>query len=159
MQEEKGNLQMFVVYRRHSNGSLVLKPSPPYHYDDMAEYECAPGYRLEGSQNFNLCHGRKSWTRLAVCARSCRRFDQEKVLQNLMICGTNCVTSSDCTEDMSCVCDGYCGRTCVNPDIDCGEAPPSTHASIKYEGEGLYRRAYYRCDVGFYSQSGNLTRK
>ncbi|XP_076823257.1 uncharacterized protein LOC143469448 [Clavelina lepadiformis] len=153
------NMARVRVYRRLSNGSLVLKPSPPYQYDDMAEYECAPGYRLEGSQNFNLCHGRKSWTRLAVCARSCRRFDQERVLQNLMICGTNCVTSSDCTEDMSCVCDGYCGRTCVNPDIDCGEAPPSTHASIKYDGEGFQRRAYYRCDVGFYPQSGDLTRK
>ncbi|XP_076821865.1 protein lev-9-like isoform X2 [Clavelina lepadiformis] len=146
------NMARVRVYRRHSNGSLVLKPSPPYQYDDMAEYECAPGYRLEGSQNFNLCHGRKSWTRLAVCARSCHRFDQEKVLQNLMICGTNCVTSSDCTEDMSCVCDGYC-------DIDCGKAPPSTHASIKYDGEGFQRRAYYRCDAGFYPQSGNLTRK
>ncbi|XP_076822017.1 uncharacterized protein LOC143468587 [Clavelina lepadiformis] len=153
------NMATVRVYRRHSNGSLLLKPSPPYQYDDMAEYECAPGYRLEGSQNFNLCHGRKSWTRLAVCARSCRRFDQEKVLQNLMICGTNCVTSSDCTEDMSCVCDGYCGRTCVNPDIDCGEAPPSTHASIKHDGEGFQRRGYYRCDVGFYPQSGDLTRK
>ncbi|XP_076821895.1 complement C2-like isoform X2 [Clavelina lepadiformis] len=153
------NMARVRVYRRHSNGSLVLKPSPPYQYDDMAEYECAPGYRLEGSQNFNLCHGRKSWTRLAVCARSCRKFDEEKVLRNLMICGTNCVTSSECTEDMSCVCDGYCGRTCVNPDIDCGEAPPSTHASIKYDGEGFQRRAYYRCDVGFYPQSGDLTRK
>ncbi|XP_076821802.1 uncharacterized protein LOC143468462 isoform X2 [Clavelina lepadiformis] len=153
------NMARVCVYRRLSNGSLVLKPSPPYQYDDMAEYECAHGYRLEGSQNFNLCHGRKSWTRLAVCARSCRRFDEEKVLQNLMICGTNCVTSSECTEDMSCMCDGYCGRTCVNPDIDCGEAPPSTHASIKYDGEGFQRRAYYRCDVGFYPQSGDLTRK
>ncbi|XP_076821816.1 sushi, von Willebrand factor type A, EGF and pentraxin domain-containing protein 1-like isoform X2 [Clavelina lepadiformis] len=153
------NMARVRVYRRHSNGSLVLKPSPPYHYDDMAEYECAPGYRLEGSQKFNLCHGRKSWTRLAVCARSCRRFDQEKVLRNLMICGTNCLTSSECTEDMSCVCDGYCGRTCVNPDIDCGEAPPSAHASIKYDGEGFHRRAYYRCDVGFYLQFGDLTRK
>ncbi|CAK8674354.1 unnamed protein product [Clavelina lepadiformis] len=153
------NIARVRVYRRHSNGSLVLKPSPPYQYDDRAEYECAPGYRLEGSQNFNLCHGRKSWTRLAVCARSCRRFDEKKVLRNLMICGTNCVTSSECTEDMSCVCDGYCGRTCVNPDINCGEAPPSTHASIKYDGEGFQRRAYYRCDVGFYPQSGDLTRK
>ncbi|CAK8674344.1 unnamed protein product [Clavelina lepadiformis] len=153
------NMATVRVYRRRLNGSLVLKPFPPYKYDDMAEYECAPGYRLEGSQTFNLCHGRKSWTRLAVCARSCRRFDQEKVLQNLMICGTNCVTSSDCTEDMSCVCDGYCGRTCVNLDIDCGEAPPSAHASIKYDGKGFHRRAYYRCDVGFYLQFGDLTRK
>uniref|UniRef100_H2YS37 C3/C5 convertase n=1 Tax=Ciona savignyi TaxID=51511 RepID=H2YS37_CIOSA len=126
----------------------------PYHYNDRARYVCAAGYTLVVDGN-HMCHGRRGWTGTSVCARACPSSGSTEPS-----CGQTCITDADCsTAGTRCRCDGQCGRTCVNPNMTCGEAPVVRNATIEYTGSGVERIAHYICENGFYLASGSSSRR
>ena len=61
------NMESVLVYKRNLNGSLGLVTGPPYLYDDIAHYECLPGYKKFSTSNVHYCHGRRDWTGKTTC--------------------------------------------------------------------------------------------
>ncbi|XP_076821631.1 uncharacterized protein LOC143468357 isoform X1 [Clavelina lepadiformis] len=152
------NSKGFRVYRGF-NPTLVPATDIQFNYDDVAEYICSPGYVKQVPAIPHYCHGRKGWTGSTVCILSCRRYNFRKVREYNLICGKNCQTDQDCVGNLHCLCDGYCGRSCVNPGVNCGQAPPTSNSGISYTGIGVERRAHYTCNSGFYVSSGDPERK
>ncbi|XP_076811204.1 uncharacterized protein LOC143455431 [Clavelina lepadiformis] len=148
------------VFRRHENGSLVPGATPPYQFDDVAEYLCDPGYSREMPEVQHLCHGRKNWTRLGLtsCTRACEPYSFIGAEDNGMICGRTCITNGDCSGNSYCTCDGPCGRTCISRRVNCGQPPPANNAKVTVSDQGFGGIAFYSCDEGFYVGSGNPTR-
>nr|NP_001027974.1 complement factor B-3 precursor [Ciona intestinalis]BAD89301.1 complement factor B-3 [Ciona intestinalis] len=141
---------------RHTEKSRIGETallSGPYRYNDRARYICDAGFTLVQDGN-HMCHGRRGWTGTSICALSCPTSSTRGTS-----CSQNCVTNEDCSSGLQCLCDGNCGRTCVNPVINCGEAPQVRNATLQYTGEGLGRVANYICDSGFYRSSGSYARR
>ncbi|XP_076821431.1 protein lev-9-like [Clavelina lepadiformis] len=152
------NAEEFQVHRG-TNRLSVPSTSTQFLYDDVAEYICSPGYVKQVPTIPHYCHGRSGWTGSTVCILSCRRYNFRKARAYNLVCGRGCQTDQHCDEGLRCLCDGYCGRSCVNPDISCGRAPPAENTRITYTGEGFQRRAYYTCTPGFYLRTGDYERK
>ncbi|XP_076821429.1 uncharacterized protein LOC143468237 isoform X2 [Clavelina lepadiformis] len=151
------NAESFRVFR--GNRNPVPATSTQFNYDDVAEYICSPGYVKQAPAIPHYCHGRKGWTGSTVCILSCRRYNFRKAREYNLVCGRGCQTDRDCVGNLRCLCDGYCGRSCVNPDIDCGQVTPASNSRISYTGNGFERRVRYTCNPGFYVSSGDFERK
>nr|XP_039270145.1 complement factor B-like [Styela clava] len=135
----------------------------PYKYDVRAYYTCEPGY-LAIPDNVRFCHGRsreenKTWTREIVCAKSCDERNRGLIDKYNFKCGFHCYTDEHCNYGEVCICDGACGRSCVNAVVDCGDAPIAKDATIEYTGKGLERVAHYICNEGMYTARGDVSRK
>ncbi|CAK8674430.1 unnamed protein product [Clavelina lepadiformis] len=161
------NLENIKVIRvkTHRNGTDYEAEvfGSSYEYSDQAIYNCQPGYKLQPDNIRSFCHGRKGWTHITGqyrprCLLACRNFDILEVVNNNMICGDTCVTNADCQANTKCMCDGHCGRRCVNPDVDCGTAPPVEMGTIEYSGEGFEKVAHYSCAEGYFISSGSPSR-
>ncbi|CAK8674437.1 unnamed protein product [Clavelina lepadiformis] len=156
-----GNMARVVVYREGLARSFFQVPAAPYRYGDVARYECNPGFKIDGRINRLDCHGRKNWTNLGNvrCLLACKKHQPQEAAENNMICTSACDTDQDCHGRLRCMCDEYCGRACVNPDVDCGIAPPTLNATIKYTGSGFRKIANYICDDRFFLSSGSPSRQ
>nr|CAB3230286.1 CiBf-3 complement factor B-3 precursor [Phallusia mammillata] len=145
----------FKVYRfvNHS----VVRVTDYFQFDDFVEYSCPAGMVSIGPQI--RCTSRKRWTDAQVrCAVKCRPDSYSVRLYNLT-CGEDCVTDEDCTGTQRCMCDGPCGRKCVDPHVNCSAAPSRIHTRVEYTDEGINRIANYLCDSGYYLASGDAAHK
>ncbi|CAK8674431.1 unnamed protein product [Clavelina lepadiformis] len=161
---EFDNLKSIEVIRleSHPNGTIYERNVfDPYEHSDQAIYNCQPGYKLEPNVR-SFCHGRRNWTHITgpsrpKCLLACRKYNEKEVIKNNMTCGVECKTDDDCP-GLKCLCDGHCSRRCVNPDVDCGTAPPVEMGTIEYSGEGFEKVAHYSCAEGYFISSGSPSR-
>ncbi|KAL5012246.1 hypothetical protein ScPMuIL_010797 [Solemya velum] len=74
-------------------------------------------------------------------------------------CRKACVTDSDCVSQRKrCLCDGACGKSCLNPDITCSRLGLAIHNGwVEHSGTTIGAVATYHCIQG-YSIVGNTHR-
>ena len=72
------------------------------------KYRCLPGFTMEGS-NTLTCTDTGDWDRVKPSC-TCKRTNK----QAFRYCRKSChPTSSSCSKDTECVCDGDCGYSCL----------------------------------------------
>ncbi|XP_012945464.1 protein lev-9, partial [Aplysia californica] len=67
-------------------------------------------------------------------------------------CSKRCVSDKDCTsQKKKCMCDGKCGKSCINPNLRCFPVPTDiAHGSVEIKPYNKFEAiATYTCDHGY----------
>nr|XP_002124008.1 CUB and sushi domain-containing protein 3-like isoform X1 [Ciona intestinalis] len=137
-----------------------------FRYESWVTYTCDPGYYTDGSgrRPVNIqCierNGNMQWqTPPPVCKLICSPRNALGVELG-RTCMSACETDSDCSVHLeSCICDGLCGFSCINPDSICQIPGQLANGTTSYSTINYNSTVLYECFPGYVMASGDAVRK
>ncbi|CAH0550197.1 unnamed protein product [Brassicogethes aeneus] len=87
----------------------------------------------------------------------CERNEKNALLLGQTCLKQQCTSDKDCPDKTKCVCDGACGKSCVDPDLICPLPDEVPFAQLTSNGRAHGATALYTCHQGYF-MVGTATR-
>nr|XP_039269684.1 SCO-spondin-like isoform X2 [Styela clava] len=134
---------------RPFNSDMTATNEYPHPLGTEITFECDIGYETKGDNKI-ICMKQGRWSGPApyCAARSCRR--NLKRVENGMTCPPKCESDNQCEGiGYKCLCDGWCGKSCFNPDAECEPLNLPENGYILSGHKTYGYKVDYGCNPGY----------